>query len=210
MQICSVMYHARFLPRWDHHIMHAMGGADAVFTARHGAKIRRRVLAMATVIHSSSWLSLAPNSRKEQYQTTHFLLLSGASAAPGVTPSAYRTICHSRPACMRTEQHSTALCKCSDASAVVTAQLRLWGKRIMSQHRHMQQCRPALRAVSRKTCLKCGLSLHRKGSALCSGSVDTALPDDQSSTASRNDCEAPLTYWWLMLPSSTCVLCRTN
>ena len=60
----------------------------AVVTASWQSKAGRRVLAIATVIHTSSLESFCPISKNDAYHTHAFLLLSGENASPGVMPSA--------------------------------------------------------------------------------------------------------------------------
>ena len=67
-----------------------------------------QVLAIASVIQASSHASLPLSSRKDAYQTTLFLLLSGTNAPPGVIPSAYKIKCQTGPAyaCNLGQEHA--------------------------------------------------------------------------------------------------------
>ena len=83
------MNQARWLPRYDMPgPVYECGFYREQLQNARVLRVWQQVLAKPIATHSSSNLSLSPNSIKETYHAMHFLVLSGANTFPGVIPSA--------------------------------------------------------------------------------------------------------------------------
>ena len=89
MHGCWGMNQARLLPRYDMPgLVYECGFYREQLQNARVLRVWQQVLAKAIATHSSSNMSLSPNSINETYHTMAFLLLSGAITFPGVIPSA--------------------------------------------------------------------------------------------------------------------------